>query len=131
MNERDPMLDLSGLDPEKSAPGYWLRFQDRVMSAALPELARRRRRVQMSVVDVVHSWSRLLVPAAVAAAAVAGMLLVGETPESGGESRQGVAALEELVLPLEADEDATVVYLMFGQESAGDDVVFALEDHWD
>src|SRR5690606_36451896 len=64
--------------PEPSDPGYWSRFHHWVTTAAAPELARRRRVARATVADVLLSWSHALVPAALAAAAVAGAELLRE-----------------------------------------------------
>jgi hypothetical protein len=66
---------LVQLDPASRDPKYWLRFRTWVMTGATLELARRRMMTQMTVGDVVHSWARALVPTALLAAAVAGILL--------------------------------------------------------
>lgn len=66
---------LFQLDPASQDPNYWLRFRSWVMNGATLELARRRMMTQMTVGDVVHSWARALVPTALIAAAVAGILL--------------------------------------------------------
>ncbi len=70
---------LAKLDPERTDPGYWLRFQLWVVNAAAPELARRRRTATVS--EVVLSWWRTLVPTAAFAAAAAGFVLLrDQTP---------------------------------------------------
>lgn len=73
----DSKVPLEILDPARRDPNYWGRFQDRVMKAAAPELARRRARGEVvTVSDLVLSWGRLLVPSALLAATVAGILMV-------------------------------------------------------
>jgi hypothetical protein len=74
----DPWLHqaLGTLDPAEGAPGYWGDFKRTVMLAARPELVRRQRLADLTVSEVVFSWSRALVPAAVMAAATAGFLIV-------------------------------------------------------
>lgn len=74
----DPDLHaaLTVMDPASRDPNYWLRFRWWVMSGASAELARRRRAVQLTVGDVLHSWARALLPTAALVAAVAGMLLL-------------------------------------------------------
>lgn len=69
---------LSTLDPEGSDPGYWRRFHRWVVNTAGPELARRRLAANVTVSDVMVSWWRALVPAAVATAVLAGMMLLRE-----------------------------------------------------
>lgn len=70
---RDAWLEdaLGALDPVADASRYWFEFHRVVMLVAAPELARRRRRAEVTVSDVVFSWSRTLVPAAMIAAATA------------------------------------------------------------
>jgi len=66
---------LAAFDPATEDPNYWPRFRSWVMSGATRELARRRRVARITVGDVVHSWARALVPTALLAAVVAGLLL--------------------------------------------------------
>jgi len=75
---RDPQLAeiLSSLDPAIDDPNYWLRFRGWVVAGAARELARRRLMAQVTVGDVMSSWARTLVPTAMLAAALAGMLLM-------------------------------------------------------
>jgi hypothetical protein len=77
MTHIEPKLPLDELDPGSRDPRYWDRFHRTVMSAAAPGLAQRAARGP-SLEDVLLSWSRLLVPTAVAAAALAGLFLVSE-----------------------------------------------------
>lgn len=67
---------LRALDPAAEDPNYWLRFRSWVMESAGPELARRRLLADVTVGDVLQSWSRTLVPTALLAAAVAGLALL-------------------------------------------------------
>lgn len=93
MSEFEDRIGLEPLDPASSDPGFWLRFHDRVMAQAMGELARRRMAAELSVVDVVFAWRRALVPMTLMAAAVAGLLLMGnEQPEP-----VEVVALEEVL----------------------------------
>ncbi|MGE0157862.1 MAG: hypothetical protein AB7T31_00545 [Gemmatimonadales bacterium] len=66
---------LSHFDPASDDPNYWLRFRSWVLQGAGRELARRRMTAQMTVGDVVQSWARALVPTALLAAALAGIVL--------------------------------------------------------
>ena len=66
---------LASLDPGRRDPRYWPEFQRAVMLSAGAELARRRRLAELTVSDVVFSWSRGLVPAAAAASLAAFFLL--------------------------------------------------------
>jgi len=80
--DRDLAEALFHIDPASQDPRYWLRFRTWVMNGATLELARRRMVAQMTVGDVVHSWARALVPTALLAAVLAGILLwrVGSMP---------------------------------------------------
>lgn len=64
------------LDPAQVDPGYWMRFRSKVLRLAGPELARRRLMGDPSLPEVVMSWARAVVPAAVLAAALAGVLML-------------------------------------------------------
>jgi hypothetical protein len=77
----DPLLRewFASVDPEGRDPRYWDRFHDRVMAAARAELARRRRAAPATISEMVSSWSGAVVPAALAAAAVAAFLLLRPT----------------------------------------------------
>lgn len=67
---------LESLDPATEDPNYWVRFRGWVLTGAARELARRRLVAQLTVGDVMTSWARMVVPTAVLAAAVAGLLLM-------------------------------------------------------
>ncbi len=77
---QDPQLAsvLGLLDPELRDPGYWTRFRARVLRSAAPELARRRLMADVSWSDVMMSWARTIVPAAMLAAALASVFLIRE-----------------------------------------------------
>jgi hypothetical protein len=94
MNKTDKRLALESLDPGHQEPGFWLSFQSRVMADARDELARRRMLGGASVVDVVFAWRKTLVPLALMAAALAGILMGGA-----GSSEEPVqmVAVEELL----------------------------------
>ena len=68
---------LVSLDPERTDPGYWHRFHRWVVSSAVVELARRRRR-EATVSEVMFSWWRTVVPIAAVAAVLAGFFLARE-----------------------------------------------------
>ncbi len=63
------------IDPSSRDPNYWMRFRSWVMTGAAMELARRRVVARLTVGDVVNSWARALVPTALLAAVLAGVLL--------------------------------------------------------
>jgi len=73
--DRELAEALHHIDPASQDPRYWLKFRAWVMNGAALELARRRMIAQMTVGDVVHSWARALVPTALLAAVLAGILL--------------------------------------------------------
>ena len=79
----DPQLSsvLATLDPGAHDSAYWIRFRSSVVAGAAGELARRRRS-EATVGDLVLSWSRALVPAAMLAAAAAAFLLFKPAPQS-------------------------------------------------
>lgn len=66
---------LSQVDPGRRDAAYWMRFHRSVLHSARFELARRRRDAELTVVGVVSSWSRALLPVAMAAAVAAGLML--------------------------------------------------------
>ena len=71
----DHGYDLGILDPGRRDSSYWGRFRFRVMTRAADELARRRRMAEVTVLELVQSWTRVMVPAAAVAAAVAALML--------------------------------------------------------
>jgi len=100
---------LAALDPGRDDPSYWFRFRSSVGMRAMSELARRRR-VELTVGDLVISWSRTLVPATVLAAAVAAFLLLRATPVPEMPLALGVEEIlsEGLVGVLEGDSTPDV-----------------------
>jgi hypothetical protein len=95
MNGKDELpVRLDALDPLSRDPGYWGRFQDRVMHAAAPELARRRAMGEVpTITDIVLSWGRMLVPSALLAAVVSGILIA---PRPAAEATASMAVEEVL-----------------------------------
>ena len=76
--ERDREVEeaLAALDPRHRDPNYWFRFRAWVMSGAARELARRRLMAQLTVGDVMESWARAVIPTAMLAAVLAGLILI-------------------------------------------------------
>ncbi len=94
-----PTPSLKDLDPARHDPGYWHRLHRRIIDTAGPELARRRR-MNASVPVLVLEWSRTVVPAALLAATVAGLLLLRGAPEAPSPDRFAVApeiSVDELI----------------------------------
>lgn len=90
----DREASFEALDPGWGDPGYWDRFQDRTLALLEPELARRRRAGErITVSEVVTSWSRTVVPVAMAAAAAALMVLLTH-PAGPGEGELAEVATQ-------------------------------------
>lgn len=92
---------LESLDPASLDPNYWFRFHGRVMAGAESELSRRRMLANLTVVDVLASWSRTVVPTAMLAAAVAALMLM----QTGSGAFDGLGAVAD-------DSDNVVPALM-------------------
>jgi len=78
MTRRDSQSPFEVLDPGSGDPGFWERFHRRVMTSVGPEFARRRMTPELTVFEVLQSWGRAVVPVALMAATLAGILLVQE-----------------------------------------------------
>jgi hypothetical protein len=107
---------LRFVDPATDDANYWLRFQAWVMKGAAGELARRRLMAELTMGDVVASWARTVVPTAMAAAVVAGLVLLRGVGFAGAPMPVGVeellvVGLEEEAIPsaLAAEESAASV----------------------
>jgi len=111
---------LELLDPASRDPNYWLRFRSWVLSSASAELARRRLMAELTMGDVMTSWARTVVPTAVLAAALAGLLLL-RGPSTPGPQTVGV---EELLVS-EVEGETIPATLSAGE--AGGSVAFASE----
>lgn len=114
---------LRALDPERSEPGYWARLHRRVMEAAAPELARRRAIRDVTLDEVMSSWARTVVPTALLAAVVAGLLLLQDTGAETGASRP--ADVEEALL--EGLEGSGFSALASERDGDPNAVMFAVE----
>jgi hypothetical protein len=75
MNDMEAQVPLGGLDPAGGEPDYWVRYQERVLAHVRPELARRRT-MEASIPLLLVSWGRKVVPMALLAAGMAGILLL-------------------------------------------------------
>lgn len=107
---------LRVLDPQFQDPNYWLRFRSWVMTNAAGELARRRVMAKLTVGDVMTSWARTVVPTAMLAAALAGLLLIrGQIEETALPNSQEVlvSEIEGVLLPVDLapmDLDGVVLF---------------------
>lgn len=94
---------LEVVDPASTDPNYWLRFQAWVLKNAAPELARRRMMTELTMGDVLSSWARTVIPTAVLAAALAGMLLfrghAAPAPVPMGVEEVLIAGVEGATIP--------------------------------
>ena len=111
---RDPGYDLGILDPGRLDSGYWSRFRFRVLTRAADELRRRRELAEFTVLDVVQSWARVLVPAAAVAAVVGAVLLT-----QGRSTRSLVAAGPEEVLTQELEDRTLPDFMALEEEVEG------------
>jgi hypothetical protein len=111
---------LRSLDPATEDPNYWLRFRSWVMSEAAFELARRRRIVELSVEDVLASWSRTLLPVAMAAAVAAVAFI--RSPQADAPTVVTVVGVEELLVAEVREETQPV---LLSPDAAAGIVAFA------
>ena len=87
---------LVTLDPERTDPGYWHRFHRWVVTSAVGELAKRRRR-EATVSEVMFSWWRTVVPIAAVAAALAWFVLVQALAEPSAAVPMPDMTMDELL----------------------------------
>lgn len=97
-----------------------MRFHGQVMRRVDGELARRRMASDFGVVEVVFAWRKALVPVALMAAALAGLLLVGTEPEP---QLAPVALEEELTRDLEGEP---IPVVLSGEHGTVEAAVLAL-----
>ena len=109
---------LESLDPASRDPGFWMRFQSRVMQGAGPELARRRLMADLTVGDVLTGWARALVPTAVLAAAVAALVLMRPAPAALPATLEDVltAGIETQTIPEVLDQGEAAASVAFAAE---------------
>jgi len=112
---------LESLDPASVDPNYWFRFRGWVMTGAAAELARRRLMAELTVGDVLNSWSRAVLPTALLAAAMAGLMLMQPT-EAPVET---AIALEELLV---SEIRAETVPLLLSRDAGEGIVAFARDE---
>lgn len=118
-------VPLEPLDPGFGDAGFWMRFQDRVMRAAAPELARRRWGPELTVSQVVLSWGRMLVPVSVAAAIFASVFLLQEDAAPLSPEVEGI---EELLLGA-VDDDEEFFVLNADEPPDAAAIILAIERH--
>ena len=111
---------LEAVDPASADPNYWLRFQSWVLKNAAPELARRRLMAQLTMGDVMSSWARTVIPTAVLAAALAGMLLFRGHPVPAPVP----VGVEELLV---AEVEGATIPATLATAEAGSAIAFASE----
>lgn len=111
---------LGRLSPEADDPSYWVRFRARVMRAAAGELARRRLMAEMTVADVLVSWARAVVPTAVLAAALAGLVLLhahmAPAPTPAPVEELLVAGIEGETIPTTLARNGSGTQIAFASE---------------
>ena len=113
---------LAAWDPAAADPGYWPRFQGKVLALAAPELARRRLMADLTVGDVLAGWARALVPTAALAAGVALAVIV--RPFESRQELTSTASVEELLvagmgretIPETLDRDEAAAWVAFAGE---------------
>ncbi len=109
---------LETLDPASRDANYWFRFHGGVMAGAASELARRRMMARLTIVDVMASWSRTVVPTAMLAAAVAALILVRAGSGALGVSAEDVLAeLPGEPVPVLQESNAAVIFASFGPDN--------------
>lgn len=123
MNDIEPHVPLGEMDPGRHDPGYWARFHARVIEAAGPALRRRAELSRITMGDVLLSWSRLLVPGTLVAAAAAGVLLL--VPDL-AEEPAPLLGFEE-ILHLEAARTDFPMHLTSLDALDGESVLVAVE----
>ena len=119
MSDLEKRVPLESLDPGSRDPGFWLRFHRRVMREAEAELARRTMAGDPSVADVLFAWRRALVPMALLAAALAGILIAGYEPQQ----QVQLVALEEV---FSADLNLQPIHSVLNGEGSFQDPLFAV-----
>jgi hypothetical protein len=115
-------VQLRSLDASQGDPSYWVRFRNWVMTDAASELARRRLAVELTVEDLLESWSRAVIPVAMAAA-VATITLM-QSPQADDTKVSAAIGVEELLVreipaetqPVFLSPDATAGIVAFASD---------------
>jgi len=101
--DKDPLYDVRILDPGYRDRGYWARFRASVMTRAANELARRRGMSEVSLLELVQSWARVLLPATAVATVVGAVLLAqsrqADIPAPADPEEVLTEGLEDRTLP--------------------------------
>ncbi|MBR44136.1 MAG: hypothetical protein CME18_06960 [Gemmatimonadetes bacterium] len=123
---RDVELEeqLRVLDPSQDDPSYWFRFRGWVMKEAEGELARRRMSVDLTVEDLLESWSRTVIPVAMAAA-IAAIALIRSSPDDAPELFMAVGVEELLVREIPAQTQP----VLLSPNAAEGIVAFAMDTY--
>lgn len=124
-NDADPIVTrwMTAIDPAQDHPEYWADFHERVMDRCEGLLELRRVASRPSISATLSSWRSTLVPAALAAAALAALLLW--QPQVGAESSTRLVELDEWLMD-GVDVDADAAFFATLEPSAGL-VTFAAE----
>ena len=115
-------VQLRSLDASQGDPSYWVRFRNWVMTDAASELARRRLAVELTVEDLLESWSGAVIPVAMAAA-VATITLM-QSPQADDTKVSAAIGVEELLVreipaetqPVFLSPDATAGIVAFASD---------------
>ena len=113
---------LRVLDPSQDDPSYWFRFRGWVMKEAAGELARRRMSVDLTVEDLLESWARTVIPAAMAAG-IAAITLIRSSPDDDPKVFMAVGVEELLVREIPAQTQP----VLLSPDAAEGTVAFALD----
>jgi len=118
--DREVSAWLATLDPAVDDPNYWFRFQSWVLDRAAPELARRRLLADLTVGDVLTSWARTVIPTAMLAALVAGLLLLRghdlPAPRPVGVEELLTMGVEGASIPVRLSDDEVSSAVAFASE---------------
>jgi len=112
------------LDPSQDDPGYWFRFRGWIMKEAADELARRRLSVDLTVADLLESWSRTVIPVAMVAA-IAAIVLMRSSPDNDPKVFVGIGVEELLVREIPAQTQP----VLLSPNAAEGIVAFALDTY--
>ena len=105
------------IDPASRDQNYWLRFRNVVVSGAARELARRRMVARLTVGDVVTSWARALVPTALLAAVLAGIMLWRNAPMPISVEELLVSEIQGETIPMMLSPTREAEAVMFATEA--------------